>query len=67
MNLLPILKRANLTVTLLWNAQELIVKNQTTGHDTVKYEGLADVQGTLDGAAVRGPAWVELQPAGGHL
>ena len=60
-------RTANLTVTLIWNAQELIVKNQTTGHDTVKYEGLADVQGTLDGAAVRGPAWVELQPAGGHL
>lgn len=52
--------KADLTVTMSWDEQELKVNN------TVKYEGYADVTGTLDGKTVNGSAWVELQPAG-HL
>jgi hypothetical protein len=33
---------------------------------TIKYEGLASVEGTLDGQQVKGTAMVELQPVG-HL
>jgi|GEM_PF-844369 len=51
---------AKLVVTMTWNEQELKVG------DTIKYEGLADVEGTLDGTQVEGSAWLELQPAG-HL
>jgi len=53
-------RQANLVVTMDWNEQELKVNN------TVKYEGFANVSGTLDGENVEGSAWVELQPAG-HL
>ncbi|MBD3181099.1 hypothetical protein GF312_02335 [Candidatus Poribacteria bacterium] len=53
-------RQANLVVTLAWNEQELSVNN------TVKYEGLANVTGTLGGEEVEGTAWVEMQPAG-HL
>ena len=52
--------KADLTVTMSWDEQELKV------NDTVKYEGYADVSGTLDGKTVSGSSWVELQPAG-HL
>ncbi len=52
--------KADLTVTMSWDEQELKVNN------TVKYEGYADVTGTLDGKTVNGSSWVELQPAG-HL
>lgn len=52
--------KADLTVTMSWDEQELKVNN------TVKYEGYAEVTGTLDGKTVSGSAWVELQPAG-HL
>lgn len=52
--------QANMTITMDWDEQELSVNN------TVKYEGFADVTGTLDGENVEGSAWVELQPAG-HL
>jgi len=53
-------RQANLVVTMAWNEQELQINN------TVKYEGYANVSGTLDGENVQGAAWVELQPAG-HL
>lgn len=51
-------RKANLVVTMAWNEQEIQDGN------TAKYEGLADVSGTIDGEAVNGSAWVELQPAG---
>lgn len=38
--------------------QEIVFK------DTIKYEGLASVEGTLGGKTVKGTAFVELQPVG---
>lgn len=52
---------AFLTVTMIRNNQEIVI-NDTT----VKYEGIARVEGTINGAAVSGQAFVEIQPAG-HL
>ena len=48
----------DLTITMVRENQEIVVG------DTIKYEGLATVEGTLDGQAVTGTAFVELQPAG---
>jgi hypothetical protein len=51
---------ADLTIKMVRENQEVVVGN------TVKYEGLASVEGTLGGQAVTGTAFVELQPLG-HL
>lgn len=51
---------ADLTVTMARQNQEIVAGS------TIKYEGLAMVEGTLDGKPVKGTAFVELQPVG-HL
>ena len=51
---------ADLTITMVCENQEVVVG------DTIKYEGLAWVEGTLGGQPVTGTAFVELQPVG-HL
>ncbi len=51
---------ADLTIQMVRENQEIAVG------DTVKYEGLAAVEGTLGGEEVTGTAFVELQPVG-HL
>ncbi|MBN2026134.1 MAG: lipocalin family protein [Actinobacteria bacterium] len=50
----------DLTITMVRENQEIVAG------DTIKYEGLATVEGTLGGEAVTGTAFVELQPVG-HL
>jgi predicted secreted hydrolase len=50
----------DLTITMVRENQEIVVG------DTIKYEGLAVVEGTLGGEDVEGTAFVELQPVG-HL
>lgn len=49
---------ADLTVTMAWNAQEVKAGTRFV------YEGLSDVTGMLDGQAVDGTAWLEMQPIG---
>jgi hypothetical protein len=51
---------ADLTITMVRENQEIVYG------DTIKYEGLATVEGTLGGQPVKGTAFVELQPVG-HL
>ena len=51
---------ADLTVRMARPDQEIVAGS------TIKYEGLATVEGTLDGKPVKGTAMVELQPVG-HL
>lgn len=51
---------ADLTLTIVRENQEVVVG------DTIKYEGLAFVEGTLGDQQVTGTAFVELQPLG-HL
>lgn len=53
-------RRGVLILRALRKDQEIIVG------DTVKYEGLMKVTGTLGGKRIRGTAWAELQPVG-HL
>lgn len=49
---------ADLTVTMAWNEQEVNVDSRFV------YEGLGNVTGTLNGEAVNGTAWLEMQPIG---
>ncbi|GEM_PF-410652 len=53
-------RRGVLILQTVRRDQEIIVGN------TVKYEGLMKVTGTLGGKRIRGQAWAELQPVG-HL
>ncbi|HET6494159.1 MAG TPA: lipocalin family protein, partial [Thermoleophilia bacterium] len=53
-------RRGDLRLRTVRKNQEIIVGN------TVKYEGLMTVRGTLGGKRIRGQAWAELQPVG-HL
>ncbi|MGA2053193.1 MAG: hypothetical protein ABSH19_07770 [Opitutales bacterium] len=50
------LGRDKLVVTMLRENQEIVVGTAS------KYEGMAMVQGTLNGQAIEGTGWVELQP-----
>ena len=52
---------ADLTITMVRDDQEIYVDK-----NTIKYEGLATVSGTLGSVAVTGQAFVEIQPVG-HL
>lgn len=49
---------ADLTVTMAWNEQEVNVESRFV------YEGLGNVTGTLNGEAVNGTAWLEMQLIG---
>jgi hypothetical protein len=51
---------ADLTITMVRENQEIVYES------TIKYEGLATVEGTLGDQQVKGTAFVELQPVG-HL
>ncbi|MFH1159584.1 MAG: lipocalin family protein, partial [bacterium] len=52
---------ADLTLTMVINDQEIYIDEKT-----IKYEGLATVEGTLGSMTVTGQAFVEIQPVG-HL
>ena len=57
----------DLTITTVRNDQEIVANNPLGGErKTIKYEGEAQVEGTLARRAVRGTGWLELQPIG-HL
>ncbi len=55
---------ADLIVDMVIEDQEIVITVDTA--KTIKYEGLATVEGMLDGQPVKGRAFVELQPVG-HL
>jgi len=56
---------ADLTIRMIRENQEIVVDLTEYGMEkTIKYEGLAWVTGTLEGKAVNGIAFVELQPFG---
>jgi hypothetical protein len=56
----------DLTITTVRNDQEIVASNPLSGATTIKYEGEAQVEGTLARRRVRGTGWLELQPIG-HL
>jgi hypothetical protein len=57
---------ADLTLTMVRNNQEIVIWTKKGDPPTIKYEGEAKVEGTLDGDAISGWAFMELQPLG-HL
>jgi len=59
---------ADLSITMITDDQEIYIDNEISGKPVkmVKYEGIASVEGTLNGVSVSGQAFVELQPVGGR-
>lgn len=58
----------DLTITMVTDEQEIFINQKIDDIpvNMIKYEGIATVEGTLNGLPVTGQAFVELQPVGGR-